>query len=293
VKRRSREINIFSISALDLFASALGAFILISVILLPYFPNTGDSPIRIRALLPKLEEARAETEKQKREQETLRGGIKVRQEEIGKLKGQLEELKEEAKKIKFPHIDLVVALDTTGSMREEIEGLKVELSQLAEILTALAPSFGMRVIGFKDRNDTPVIRSVPLRLISRGSQALSTLEAFVSSLSAGSGRGNTDNPEAIGRALQTAVNSGWRPNSELRVVVIMSDHGAYPEEVNMTLQLARRFSSQRGQKISAVMVRGAADAAAYMPRLAEAGKGSFVRGGGSITATIIEALLKS
>ncbi len=94
-------------------------------------------------------------------------------------------------------------------------------------------------------------------------------------------------------AMQTAINSAWRPNSELRVIVVMSDHAAYPEEVNMTLQLARRFAAQQCQKISAVMVRGAADAAAYMPRLAEAGNGSYVRGGGSITATIIEALLKS
>lgn len=47
MKKRSREINIFSMSALDLFASALGAFILITVILLPYFPNTGDSPERV------------------------------------------------------------------------------------------------------------------------------------------------------------------------------------------------------------------------------------------------------
>ena len=41
MKRRNREINIFSMSALDLFASALGAFILIAIIIFPYFPNIG------------------------------------------------------------------------------------------------------------------------------------------------------------------------------------------------------------------------------------------------------------
>ena len=41
MKRKSRELSIFSMSALDLFASALGAFILISVVMFPYFPNTG------------------------------------------------------------------------------------------------------------------------------------------------------------------------------------------------------------------------------------------------------------
>lgn len=293
MKRRNREINIFSISALDLFASALGAFLLITVVLLPYFPNTGNSPIRISAVLEELEESKASSEKQKKEQASLRGGIKSKEEENAKLKAQIEQIIKDAKKIRFPHIDLVVALDTTGSMGQEIEGLKVELSQLAEILTALSPSFGMRVISFKDRTDTPVIQSVPLRLIEQNSAALRDLQAFVNGLRAGSNPGNAENEEAIGRALATAVNSSWRPRSELRVIVIMSDHAAYPEEIPTTLAMARRFAATDGQKVSTVMVRGAADAAAYMPKLAEAGNGTFVHGGGSITATIIEALLKS
>ena len=40
MKKRSREINVFSISALDLFASALGAFILISLIFMVFFTMT-------------------------------------------------------------------------------------------------------------------------------------------------------------------------------------------------------------------------------------------------------------
>lgn len=38
-RNKSREINIFSMSALDLFASALGAFILIAIVALPYYLN--------------------------------------------------------------------------------------------------------------------------------------------------------------------------------------------------------------------------------------------------------------
>ena len=37
MRRPNRHIEIFSISALDLFASALGAFILVSIILFPYY----------------------------------------------------------------------------------------------------------------------------------------------------------------------------------------------------------------------------------------------------------------
>lgn len=39
-RQKSKEINIFSMSALDLFASALGAFILITIVVLPYYLNT-------------------------------------------------------------------------------------------------------------------------------------------------------------------------------------------------------------------------------------------------------------
>ncbi len=44
MKKKNRDINIFSMSALDLFASAMGAFVIIAVIMFPYFPNMGDSP---------------------------------------------------------------------------------------------------------------------------------------------------------------------------------------------------------------------------------------------------------
>ncbi len=42
MRRRSRTIEIFSLSAIDLFASALGAFIIVTAILIPYYPNMKD-----------------------------------------------------------------------------------------------------------------------------------------------------------------------------------------------------------------------------------------------------------
>ena len=39
--RRNREINVFSLSAVDLFCSALGAFIIITIIAMPSYMKTG------------------------------------------------------------------------------------------------------------------------------------------------------------------------------------------------------------------------------------------------------------
>ena len=60
MRTRSRELNIFSMSALDLFASALGAFILIAVVLFPYFPNTGDSAERVAEVRAQLAQAQSQ-----------------------------------------------------------------------------------------------------------------------------------------------------------------------------------------------------------------------------------------
>ena len=64
MKTRSKEINIFSMSALDLFASALGAFILIAVVLFPYFPNKSADKIKaqLAAVQAELEKTQSEAQ---------------------------------------------------------------------------------------------------------------------------------------------------------------------------------------------------------------------------------------
>lgn len=60
MKKRSREINVFSVSALDLFASALGAFILLSLIFMVFFSMTSPDPGRAEEALTALEQCRAQ-----------------------------------------------------------------------------------------------------------------------------------------------------------------------------------------------------------------------------------------
>lgn len=67
MKRKSREVNVFSMSALDLFASALGAFILLAVIFMPFFPNTGDHPKISEELRNRLQAAEARAEQLQQE----------------------------------------------------------------------------------------------------------------------------------------------------------------------------------------------------------------------------------
>lgn len=74
-RRADREVNVFSLSAVDLFAAAMGAFALLAIILLPYYQN------EIRELTPEnaisdllraAEDSAVETEEKKKALEAKR-----------------------------------------------------------------------------------------------------------------------------------------------------------------------------------------------------------------------------
>lgn len=74
MKYRDRTLAVFSVSALDLFASAMGTFILIAIVLFPYYLNTKDAAAaakqqaaEIEALQRKAAQAKARAAKAKRE----------------------------------------------------------------------------------------------------------------------------------------------------------------------------------------------------------------------------------
>ena len=65
MKKSNREINVFSVSALDLFASALGAFIVMSMIFMVFFTMTSQGADQVEDLQSALdlcEDTRAEAE---------------------------------------------------------------------------------------------------------------------------------------------------------------------------------------------------------------------------------------
>jgi len=89
MKRPSREINIFSLSALDLFASALGAFILLAVIQFPYTKKNED-----------IVDAKREVEQQLEQCKTKLDEAKIGFDEVERCKADLVEVEAEAEQCK-------------------------------------------------------------------------------------------------------------------------------------------------------------------------------------------------
>ena len=88
MRLRSKEINVFNMSALDLFASALGAFILITLVLFPYFPNTGDSQERVDEVKAELAQTEAELEQTGAELEQTSAELEQANAEMERLRAQ-------------------------------------------------------------------------------------------------------------------------------------------------------------------------------------------------------------
>ena len=288
MKNRSREINIFSMSALDLFASALGAFILMTIVLMPYFLRVDPEEIN------RLRRGLAETQQQlqKAQGETARLQRKARELEA-RLKRKKNQGLAEARKLRIPDLDIVIALDTTGSMKREVTGLRSEIVQLTRLLQKLSPSLGVGIIDFKDRCDGPrAVNAFPLRHMDAAQ--LDALVSFTRTMSAGGSRCNRDRPEALAAALDTAIASNWRAESESRVIVVMSDNPAYLERQSHALGAAQRFAGRGPQsKVSVVFRRThrtADNAESFLSKLAEVGNGEFIRAGGSFSLAILLAL---
>lgn len=258
MKRKNREINIFSVSALDLFASAMGTFIIMSVVLFPYFTNTSRRTVEGPSPRPQPTTPR-----------------------------------------QFPHLDLIIALDVTDSMSGSISQLKAEIGELTQVLAGLTPTVAMGMVAFGDRAwERPIIR-FEAREIGRSRRSREALADFVGRLEADMGRGrgeNLDGPEAFLEALRAAKSMDLRSRAQRRIIVVVTDNPAYPEETTQAIAEAGAFAALGGGRVvSTVFVptENAGPAApAFLEQVAAAGGGRGVRDeGGSLTATLLLSLM--
>ncbi len=128
MKKSNREINIFSMSTLDLFASAMGAFILITLVLFPYVLNTGKSEERVA-------EIKAQFEKR-----------------VAEVKAQFEEREAQAKAQLQERVD--APLPNTGKSEEQVAEIKAQFEGQIEALQDQADALQKQI------DSTPILLGI-------------------------------------------------------------------------------------------------------------------------------------
>ena len=200
----------------------MGAFVLLAVTTMPFFPNT-------------------ETSSQRENMQADLESAQSRSEDLEDLVLTLSQTT-----FRIPSLDIVICLDITGSMYGQIDGLKAEISALSEVLNKISPSAGIGIVAFGDRQYRQPIYDLDITQTSN----MTTIQSFVDHLTSGmndpDSNLNSDGPEAVTIALEHATTLSWRSESETRFIIVITDNAAYPDSFRSSCHYGRyKFSLRR------------------------------------------------
>jgi hypothetical protein len=190
-----------------------------------------------------------------------------------------------------PNVDLVFALDTTGSMGGLIAGAKAKIWQIARIAQEGKPSPKLRIglVAYRDRGDEYVTRV--LDLTSDMDKAYATLSEFVAA-------GGGDGPEHVIKGLHDAVDDvSWSTSpSAIKIVYLVGDappHFDYND--GLTLKGVLADAARKGVVINTIRCGNDPETLASWRQIASATDGEVASiessGGVAVTKTPYDAEL--
>jgi hypothetical protein len=142
MRKSSREVNVFSVSALDLFASALGAFILMSLIFMAFFSMAEDSPVEAGVSASEFEDCQSALASARERSASLEA----------QLAGTVDTaaLEQCQQRVETVRGRLAQCQDELGAARDELGGLNEDLS---DCRSALAQTFVLVIASWGSGDD--------------------------------------------------------------------------------------------------------------------------------------------
>ncbi len=154
-------------------------------------------------------------------------------------------------------LDLMLVIDTTGSMGDEIRYLQSELAAIIESLRARHQGLDIRLgfVFYRDQGDDYVTATVPL---SAG------IEAGQAALRQAYAGGGGDYPEAMEQALIRAAGQSWRADA-VKTMLLVADAPPHDENMGKAWLAAEHLRASRVHVVP-VAASGVADKAEYVMR---------------------------
>ncbi len=158
------------------------------------------------------------------------------------------------------NLDLALVIDTTGSMGDELEYLKVEIDSIAQAVHEMFPNVRQRyaLILYRDEGDQYVTRKFDFT---------ESLAEFQAKLAEQSANGGGDYPEAVHLALEQAGELSWRVADTARVMFLVADAPPHDEHANRTMDAVHLLRRQ-GVRIYPVASSGVGLKAEFVMRAA-------------------------
>jgi len=129
------------------------------------------------------------------------------------------------------NLDLVLVLDTTGSMGDELAFLKSEFKAIAKTIADRFPNVHQRygLVVYRDRGDEYVTRTFNLS---------ASLDDFRRNLGDQTAAGGGDYPEAMEVGLEEAVKVQWCSADTARVVFLVADAPPHAKDIPRAMNAA-------------------------------------------------------
>lgn len=156
-------------------------------------------------------------------------------------------------------LDLALVIDTTGSMSDELEYLKVEIDSIAARIKRLFPDVDQRytLILYRDNGDEYVTRTFDFT---------GSISEFRTQLSQQRAAGGGDYPEAMQEALKQSTQLSWREGSTARVAFLVGDAPPHAEHIDQTLDAVMALR-QKEITLFPIAASGVQDEAEYVMRI--------------------------
>ena len=184
-----------------------------------------------------------------------------------------------------PRVEVVFALDTTGSMSGLIEGAKQKIWSIANEIASGKPTPELRIglVPYRDRGDAYITRVIDLT---------DDLDAVYEELVKFSADGGGDGPESVNQALHDAVHKiAWSTSRDvLKIIFLVGDyppHMDYQDDVHYPTTCADAAKSDI--IINTVQCGGNNETTEVWTRIADLSEGEFAQidqgGGMQVVAT--------
>lgn len=323
MKRRQRGLAIFNLSALDVLAMATGTFVLIVVILMPFYRKSFDAHAEIedvRVASAELEaqvesirnaaaadqraasSARAEASEITEQASSALAAAASRRDETEALSDRAGEaerlvasLESQAEQRVIEELDLVFVVDTTASMANVLRDMALSMAGIVRVLERLVPSLRVGFVAYRDHDFRDwVVRSLPLTPTDSG---LAVILDFAHGLRPPP-RGGRTTREAVRAGLEEAVRFRFRPEAK-QIIIIVGDAAPHRREEGATLAIARQFVAANPRRsVSPLFVTtksyllfGTGDRE-FFAALARAGAGEFTDHKGQMMESVLLSVLE-
>ncbi len=316
MKRRNRTVSIFTLSALDVLAMSTGVFVLLLVMLMPYYRKAFDANAQVLAVRAATAETIAKVETLQRDATLYRGEAEAAEAEAARLMEAAAAMEQQAAVSRRPvpdpapepkqlpagdpknqvigAIDMIFVIDTTSSMRPAIRELAYSLRGIVRILERLVPSVRIGVVAYKDR-DTG-LAPVTVMPMTPTDGHMRRITSFMENMSA-SPVGSRTLEEDLHLGMQAALMMPVRPKARQAIIVI-GDAAAHPEYQGEVITRARNFV--RGKKLRSVSALWITTPTSlehgqrgrdFFQQLANAGGGTFNDHTGSMIESVLLSVL--